>query len=154
MIPGALRRLAKPGRRPRTVAHVAKTIIALPNAERHIGAVFAGIDRAEVGDVVLACLADAAAGAPTACQELARLARSVVDRVSTCRARPITTASAAHGVALALMKDSGRDMRFTYSAPDGRFTDRVTQATEREFDLSGFDPRPAVRPHRGRKTTD
>lgn len=142
----AIRFLAKPGRRKKSALRRIKLLFAEWEASTVVDELLNEVGPGAAG--FTEALRSAAAGDAPAFQRLTEIAASIAPRLPHCRGRSISAASAAHEFfldgSITRRRKSGGSA-YTWNDEQRRFTDKMTEATCREFGAAWFDPRPALR---------
>jgi hypothetical protein len=138
----AIRFMAKPRRnRSATARNLDVLIDAVENT-----AIFDMIETESGVGVPLVWLKAARDGDRDAAGRICQMASVLAPRLRTQPGPPVSVASVAHENLLRyLLPEIGVNTVCTWSALESRCLDQATLATQREFDLQSFDPRPACR---------
>jgi hypothetical protein len=145
----ALRFLAKPGRRKRSISRRAAELLNVWNTTSNLGDVFNDVD-VSVFEFVEA-LEGAVRGDLAACQRVTEVAAALAPGLSVRRGPKVSAASVAHELLLTYLANTGAPKSYTSNRFAEDFTDPLTRATRLAFGNPRFDPRPAFRRHRVRR---
>ena len=141
---GAVRFLAKPGRRRSSIALRARALLAAWDETSTIESIFRSAARDSVTEFA-AALKGAVTGDIVACERVTAIAGILLPVLSNPPGPKISAASASHEFLLETLAWEEMSHGYTWSEVEGDFMDELTLATRREFADPDFDPRPAYR---------
>jgi hypothetical protein len=145
----AIRFLAKPHRNRPAISRRVNVLLAAWEETSTIETIFddASLDVFEF----ISLLKSVAGGNEAAFQRLTEIAASIVPHLPNPQGLKVSAASAAHEFFLEELVMPTEPRSYTWNDFKGKFTDPVTEATRREFNLPDFDPRPAYRRLKARR---
>jgi hypothetical protein len=146
---GAIRFLAKPGRRRRAILCKAEVLLAAWEETSIIETIFDDANLLEFEFIGL--LKSVVDGREVAWQRITEIAATIAPLLSIPRGPKITAASAAHEVLLEELGSLKGFQGYSWNPYEEDFTDFLTLATRREFTQTYFDPRPACRRLKNRR---
>jgi hypothetical protein len=146
---GAIRFLAKPGRRRRALSRRAEVLLTAWEETSVIETIFddAGLDVFEFVEL----LKSVAEGDEAARRRITKTAALVAPHLPSPRGRKVTAASAAHEFLLEEGVGVTGSRSYTWDPNKEDFTDPLTAATRLEFACPRFSPRPAYRRLKARR---
>jgi hypothetical protein len=148
----AIRFLAKPSRNRPAISRNVAILLTAWQETSIIETIFddAGLDEFQF----IAALKSVAGGNQAAYRQLMEIAAPLLPYLPTRRGRKVSAESAAHeyflGYTVPFMRPNGPGA-YSWNDPEQRFTDSMTEATRREFDLPHFSPRSASHRLKARK---
>jgi hypothetical protein len=146
----AIRFLARGYRQKRAILSRAKLVLAASKEASIVDGLFrnAGLHEGEF----LSLLQNVIDGGAINRERISTIAAAVASSLPSARGRKARAASAAHELFLETNASFGLPGGYTWSEYALDFVDQKTQATRREFDDPGFDPRSAHRRIKVRRT--
>jgi hypothetical protein len=144
----ALRFLAKPGRRKRSISRRAAELLNVWNTTSNLGDVFNDVD-VSVFEFVEA-LEGAVRGDLAACQRVTEVAAVLEPGLSVRRGPKASAPSIAHEFLLTSVANMPGPKAYTHDHASEDYTDPLTRATRLAFGDPDFDPGPARRRQRKR----
>jgi hypothetical protein len=146
----AIRFLARGYRQKRAILSRAKLVLAASKEASIVDGLFrnAGLHKREF----LSLLQTVIDGGAINRERISTIAAAVASSLPSARGRKARAASAAHELFLETNASFGLPSGYTWSEYAFDFVDQKTQVTRREFDDSRFDPRPARRRIKVRRT--